>query len=185
MREEIKSLSQRLSKAQKKTDGLEKELDQLKKALLEKTSALDRAERELQRSKRQTLDVYALCLKKNKKRGNSIKKAEVLQQKLAELQSENFLLRQQLGDAQNKAAQERMRTEAQLQGELADAVRKQHTAETALQDSTHQCSRLKEENSRLQEDLDKAKAKVYKGCQHVNVSEAVLRHGRAVMLQEE
>ncbi|XP_074780617.1 uncharacterized protein LOC141969090 [Athene noctua] len=160
MREENKSLSRQLSKAERKADGLEKEVDQLKKALLEKTSALEQAERELQRSKRQTEDWHDLCLMKDQKREDVTKKAEELQQQLAELQSENFLLRQQLGDAQNKAAQERMRTEAQLQGELVDAVRKQHTAETALQDSTHQCSRLKEENSRLQEDLDKAKAKV-------------------------
>ncbi|XP_074781239.1 uncharacterized protein LOC141969407 [Athene noctua] len=159
MREEIKSLSRQLSKSERKADGLEKEVDQLKKALLEKTSALEKAESELQQTKRETVDWYGLYLKNDQKREDVTKKAEELQEQLAELQSENFLLRQ-MGDAQNKAAQERMRTEAQLQGELADAVRKQHTAETALQDSTHQCSRLKEENSRLQEDLDKAKAKV-------------------------
>ncbi|CAM9756661.1 unnamed protein product, partial [Bubo scandiacus] len=159
MREENESLSRQLSKAERKADGLEKEVDQLKSALLEKTSALDWTERELRKAKRQTLDWYGVCLLKHQKRADAIKKAEELQQQLAQLQSENFLLRQQLGDAQNKTAQERMRTEAQLQGELADAVRKQHTAETALNASTHQCNLLKAENSRLQEDLDKAKAK--------------------------
>ncbi|CAM9756732.1 unnamed protein product, partial [Bubo scandiacus] len=159
MREENESLSRQLSKAERKADGLEKEVDQLKSALLEKTSALDWTERQLRKAKRQTLDWYGVCLLKHQKRADAIKKAEELQQQLAQLQSENFLLRQQLGDAQNKTAQERMRTEAQLQGELADAVRKQHTAETALNASTHQCNLLKAENSRLQEDLDKAKAK--------------------------
>ncbi|CAM9398196.1 unnamed protein product [Bubo scandiacus] len=108
MREENKSLSQQLSKAERKADGLEKEVDQLKSALLEKTSALDWTERELQKAKRQTLDWYGLCLLKDQKRADAIKKAEELQQQLAQLQSENVLLRQQLGDAQNKTAQERM-----------------------------------------------------------------------------
>ncbi|XP_074704051.1 coiled-coil domain-containing protein 144A-like [Strix aluco] len=166
MREENKSLSRQLSKAERKADGLEKEVEQLKNALLEKTSALDQTERELQESKRQTLhwcglslEWYGVCLLKEQKTEDAIKKAEELQHQLAQLQSENFLLRQQLGDAQNNNLPEQMRTEAQLQGELADAVRKQHTAETALNASTHQCNRLKAENSRLQEDLDKAKAK--------------------------
>ncbi|KAM6236742.1 uncharacterized protein M6G45_013469 [Spheniscus humboldti] len=48
----------------------------------------------------------------------------------------------------------------QLQGELADAFRKQWIAETSLKASTHQCNYLKKENSHLQEDLDKARAKV-------------------------
>ncbi|KAM6236785.1 uncharacterized protein M6G45_013494 [Spheniscus humboldti] len=47
-----------------------------------------------------------------------------------------------------------------LQGELADAFRKQWIAETSLKASTHQCNYLKKENSHLQEDLDKARAKV-------------------------
>ncbi|XP_074746075.1 uncharacterized protein LOC141952501 [Strix uralensis] len=159
MREGNKSLSRQLSKAERKADELEKEVEQLKSALLEKTSALDWTERELQKAKRQTLDWCGVCLLKDQKRADATKKAEELQQQVAQLQSENFLLRQQLGDAQNNNCLEQMRTEARLQGELADAVRKQHTAETALNASTHQCNRLKAENSRLQEDLDKAKAK--------------------------
>ncbi|XP_074749358.1 uncharacterized protein LOC141954092 [Strix uralensis] len=159
MREENESLSRQLSKAERKADGLEKEVEQLKNALLEQTSALDWTERELQESKRQTLDWYGACLLKEQKREDAIKKAEELQHQLAQLQSENVLLRQQLGDAQNNSCLEQMRREAQLQGELADAVRKQHTAETALKALTNQYGRLKAENSRLQEDLDKAKAK--------------------------
>lgn len=47
-------------------------------------------------------------------------------------------------------------------------------AETSLKASTHQCNYLKKENSHLQEDLDKARAKVYKVCKHVSIDEAVL-----------
>ncbi|XP_074704309.1 uncharacterized protein LOC141933494 [Strix aluco] len=110
---------------------------------------------------------------------------------MAEMREENESLSQQLskaerkadgleklGDTQNKTGLERMRREAQLQGELADAVRKQHTAETALKALTNQYGRLKAENSRLQEDLDKAKAKVCKGCQHVHVFEVFFSFSR-------
>jgi len=61
-----------------------------------------------------------------------------------------------------------------LQEELADAFRKQWIAETSLKAATRQRDYLKEENSRLQEDLAKAKAKVCKVCKPVSMEEAVL-----------
>jgi len=60
-----------------------------------------------------------------------------------------------------------------LQEELTDASRKQWIAEKSLKASTLQRDYLKEENSRLQEDLDKAKAKVCKVCKPVSMEEAV------------
>ncbi|XP_075376733.1 ankyrin repeat domain-containing protein 26-like [Mycteria americana] len=155
-----KSLSQQLSKAERKASRLEKEVEQLKKALWEKTLALDMTERELRHARRQAKERHALHLEKDQERKDAIKKAEGLQEQLAQLQSENLLLHQQLGDVQNKTTQEQMRTVGQLQGELADAFRKQWVTETSLKASTRQCDYLKQENSRLQEDLDKAKAEV-------------------------
>ncbi|KAM7084054.1 uncharacterized protein J5F26_013542 isoform 2-T2 [Ciconia maguari] len=160
MQETNKSLSQELSKAERKASRLEKEVEPLKKALWEKTLALDMAERELCHARRQAKDRHALHLEKDQERKDAIKKAEGLQEQLAQLRSENLLLHQQLGYVQNKTTQEQMRTVGQLQGELADAFRKQWVTETSLKASTRQCDYLKQENSRLQEDLDKAKAKV-------------------------
>lgn len=65
----------------------------------------------------------------------------------------------------------------QLQGELADAFKKQWISEASLKAATRQRDYLKQENSRLQEDLDKAKAKVGKLCKCVY--EAVLFLARA------
>ncbi|GAB0198668.1 ankyrin repeat domain-containing protein 26-like [Grus japonensis] len=136
--EEIKSFGgEKLRKAERKTSGLEKQVDNLKETLSEKTLALEMRERELNQAQNQANE-------------------------LAQLQSENLLLRQQLEDMKNKTAQEQMRTVAQLQGELADAFRKLLTAEGSLKACTRQRDYLKQENSVLQEDLDKAKAKVYR-----------------------
>ena len=52
--------------------------------------------------------VVCVCLLKEQKTEDAIKKAEELQQQLAQLQSENVLLRQQLGDAQNNSCLEQM-----------------------------------------------------------------------------
>ncbi|XP_075376747.1 putative coiled-coil domain-containing protein 144C [Mycteria americana] len=172
MQETNKSLSQQLSKAERKASRLEKEVEPLKKALWEKTLALDMTERELRHARRQAKERHALHLEKDQERKDAIKKAEGLQEQLAQLRSENLLLHQQLGDVQNKTTQEQMRTVGQLQGELADAFRKQWVTETSLKASTRQCDYLKQENSRLQEDLDKAKAEVYKVCKHVSIYEA-------------
>ncbi|GAB0198661.1 ankyrin repeat domain-containing protein 26-like [Grus japonensis] len=134
--EEIKSFGgEKLRKAERKTSGLEKQVDNLKETLSEKTLALEMRERELNQAQNQANE-------------------------LAQLQSENLLLRQQLEDMKNKTAQEQMRTVAQLQGELADAFRKLLTAEGSLKACTRQRDYLKQENSVLQEDLDKAKAKL-------------------------
>ena len=112
MRETNKSLSQELSKAERKASRLEKEVDQLKKALLEKTTALDETERELRQARRQAEEWHALHLKNGQGRKDAVKKAEGLQQQLAQLQRENLSLRQQLGDVQKKTAQERMVSDA-------------------------------------------------------------------------
>ncbi|XP_064326649.1 putative coiled-coil domain-containing protein 144C [Phalacrocorax carbo] len=154
-----KSLSQQLSKAERKARRLEKEVEQLKKALWEKALALDMTERELRQAQKQAKERHALHLEKDQERKDAVKKAEGLQEQLAQLQSENHLLRQQLGDV-NKSTQIRMRTVGQLHRELADACQKQWIAETSLKAATRQCDYLKQENSHLQEDLHKAKAEL-------------------------
>ncbi|XP_075028114.1 coiled-coil domain-containing protein 144A-like [Calonectris borealis] len=155
-----KRLSQQLSDAERKASGLEKEVKQLKKALTEKTLALEMAERELRQAQRQAKEQQDLHLEKDQARKDAIKKAEGLQEQLAQLQSENLSLRQQLEDARNKSAQGQMRAVGQLQAELADAFKQHFIAETSLKASTRQCDYLTKENSRLQEDLDKTKAKM-------------------------
>ncbi|KAM6236740.1 ankyrin repeat domain-containing protein 26-like [Spheniscus humboldti] len=118
MQEINKSLSQQLSEAESKASRLQKEVEQLKETLWAKTLALDMAERELGQARRQAKEQHALHLAKDQERKDAIKKAKGLQEQLAQLQSENLSLRQQLGDVQNKIAQERRVCELSAQLEL-------------------------------------------------------------------
>ncbi|NXN83576.1 ANR26 protein, partial [Bombycilla garrulus] len=102
VREANKSLSQQLSKAESKANGLENELHQLRQTLREKTLFLEMTQKELSQSQCQAKEYdHARQLEKDQVNKLTIKQ-ESLQERLAQLQSENLLLRQQLEDMQNK-----------------------------------------------------------------------------------
>ncbi|NXW07694.1 ANR26 protein, partial [Fregetta grallaria] len=102
MRETNKSLSQQLSKAESKANSLENELHQLKQMLREKTLLLEMTQKELSQAQCQAKECdHARQLEKDQV-SKFIIKQESMQERLAQLQSENLLLRQQLEDVQNK-----------------------------------------------------------------------------------
>ncbi|KFQ58337.1 Ankyrin repeat domain-containing protein 26, partial [Pelecanus crispus] len=102
VRETNKSLSQQLSKAESKANGLENELHQLKQMLREKTLLLEMTQKELSQAQCQAKECdHARQLEKDQVSKLTIKQ-ESMQERLAQLQSENLLLRQQLEDMQNK-----------------------------------------------------------------------------------
>ncbi|NXK06278.1 ANR26 protein, partial [Herpetotheres cachinnans] len=102
VRETNKSLSQQLSKAESKANSLENELHQLKQTLREKTLLLEMTQKELSQAQCQAKECdHARQLEKDQV-SKFIIKQESLQERLAQLQSENLLLRQQLEDMQNK-----------------------------------------------------------------------------------
>ncbi|NXX85616.1 ANR26 protein, partial [Urocolius indicus] len=102
VRDTNKSLSQQLSKAESKANGLENELHQLKQTLREKTLLLEMTQKELSQAQGQAKECdHALQLEKDQVSKFLIKQ-ESMQERLAQLQSENLLLRQQLEDMQNK-----------------------------------------------------------------------------------
>uniref|UniRef100_A0A663F3W0 Ankyrin repeat domain-containing protein 26 n=2 Tax=Aquila chrysaetos chrysaetos TaxID=223781 RepID=A0A663F3W0_AQUCH len=101
-RETNKSLSQQLSKAESKANSLENELHQLKQTLREKTLLLEMTQKELSQAQCQAKECdHARQLEKDQV-SKLIIKQESMQERLAQLQSENLLLRQQLEDMQNK-----------------------------------------------------------------------------------
>ncbi|XP_068788633.1 ankyrin repeat domain-containing protein 26 isoform X5 [Struthio camelus] len=101
-RETSKSLSQQLSKAESKASSLENELHQLKQTLREKTLLLEMTQKELSQAQCQAKECdHARQLEKDQVSKYMIKQ-ESMQERLAQLQSENLLLRQQLEDMQNK-----------------------------------------------------------------------------------
>ncbi|NXH63181.1 ANR26 protein, partial [Rhabdornis inornatus] len=102
VREANKSLSQQLSKAESKANSLENELHQLKQTLREKTLFLEMTQKELSQTQCQAKEYdHARQLEKDQV-NKLIIKQESMQERLAQLQSENLLLRQQLEDLQNK-----------------------------------------------------------------------------------
>ncbi|NWT77662.1 ANR26 protein, partial [Lanius ludovicianus] len=102
VREASKSLSQQLSKAESKANSLENELHQLRQTLREKTLLLEMTQKELSQSQCQAKEYdHARQLEKDQVNKLTIKQ-ESMQERLAQLQSENLLLRQQLEDLQNK-----------------------------------------------------------------------------------
>ncbi|KAF1466714.1 Ankyrin repeat domain-containing protein 26, partial [Megadyptes antipodes antipodes] len=102
VRETNKSLSQQLSKAESKANSLENELHQLKQMLREKTLLLEMTQKELSQAQCQVKECdHARQLEKDQV-SKFIIKQESMQERLAQLQSENLLLRQQLEDMQNK-----------------------------------------------------------------------------------
>ncbi|NWX79456.1 ANR26 protein, partial [Alca torda] len=102
VRETNKSLSQQLSKAESKANSLENELHQSKQTLGEKTLLLEMTQKELSQAQCQAKECdHARQLEKDQV-SKFIIKQESMQERLAQLQSENLLLRQQLEDMQNK-----------------------------------------------------------------------------------
>ncbi|NXJ28837.1 ANR26 protein, partial [Dicrurus megarhynchus] len=102
VREASKSLSQQLSKAESKANSLENELHQLRQTLREKTLLLEMTQKELSQTQCQAKEHdHARQLEKDQVNKLTIKQ-ESMQERLAQLQSENLLLRQQLEDLQNK-----------------------------------------------------------------------------------
>ncbi|NXI64608.1 ANR26 protein, partial [Anseranas semipalmata] len=102
VQETNKSLSQQLTKAESKANTLENELHQLKQTLREKTLLLEMTQKELSQAQCQAKESdHARQLEKDQVSKFMIKQ-ESMQERLAQLQSENLLLRQQLEDMQNK-----------------------------------------------------------------------------------
>uniref|UniRef100_A0A8V0XBB0 Ankyrin repeat domain 26 n=1 Tax=Gallus gallus TaxID=9031 RepID=A0A8V0XBB0_CHICK len=102
VRETNKSLSQQLSKMESKANSLENELHQFKQTLREKTLLLEMTQKDLNQAQCQAKESdHARQLEKDQVSKFMIKQ-ESMQERLAQLQSENLLLRQQLEDMQNK-----------------------------------------------------------------------------------
>ncbi|NXB83152.1 ANR26 protein, partial [Vidua chalybeata] len=102
VREANKSLSQQLSNAESKANSLENELHQLRQTLREKTLLLEMTQKELSQTQCQAKEYdHARQLEKDQV-NKLIIKQESMQERLAQLQSENLLLRQQMEDLQNK-----------------------------------------------------------------------------------
>ncbi|XP_066447918.1 ankyrin repeat domain-containing protein 26 isoform X2 [Eleutherodactylus coqui] len=102
LRESHSNLSQQLGRAESKLNGLENELHRTGLSLQDKTLLLDNAQRDLTQAQSKIKDLeQGLQVEKDHNNKNSVKQ-ESMQERLAQVTSENMQLRQQLEDVQNK-----------------------------------------------------------------------------------
>ncbi|KAK2521531.1 hypothetical protein Q9233_010775 [Columba guinea] len=157
-------LEEDLNRAERKAARLEMEVTLLKKNVGRKTTALQTTREELRQARLQMEQSQALYIQADQERKDAIQRAEELRERVAQLQGENLWLRQQLGDAQNKAAPAPVREMGQPEETSAAAGTQQHDG-------------LKRENPHVPEDLDKVKAKVQRVCEGVHRSELFFSFG--------
>ncbi|XP_068132519.1 ankyrin repeat domain-containing protein 26 isoform X2 [Hyperolius riggenbachi] len=102
LRENNNNLSQQLSRAEAKSNSLENDLHRTNLSLQEKTVLLDSSQRDVKQAQSRIKDLEkALQTEKDQVNKSTIKQ-ETLQERVAQITSENMQLRQQLEDAQNK-----------------------------------------------------------------------------------
>ncbi|NXU81181.1 ANR26 protein, partial [Oreotrochilus melanogaster] len=102
VQETNKSLSQQLSTAESRANSLENELHQLKHTFREKTLLLEMTQKELSQAQCQAKESDRARQLEKDQVSKFIIKQESMQERLAQLQSENLLLHQHLEDVQNK-----------------------------------------------------------------------------------
>ncbi|XP_074871091.1 ankyrin repeat domain-containing protein 26 isoform X3 [Carettochelys insculpta] len=152
LRDTNNSLSQQLSKFETKANSLENELYHVTHTLREKTLLLEATQRELNHAQCQAKEhEHARQIEKDQI-SKYIVKQESMQERLAQLQSENVLLRQQLEDTQNKGIiKEKVVSDVQdkfsdIFSKLrADTEKQVHVMEERNKELITKCNNLREQ----------------------------------------
>ncbi|XP_070356950.1 ankyrin repeat domain-containing protein 26 isoform X15 [Equus asinus] len=147
-------LSQHLSKAESKVNNLEIELHQTRDVLREKTLVLEGVQRDLSQTQCQKKEIEHMYQSEQGRVNKYIGKQESLEERLAQLQSENMLLRQQLDDAHNKA-DSKEKTVINIQDRFQDIVTKLQAK------SEKQGLMLEERNKELMDECNHLKERMY------------------------
>ncbi|XP_078006075.1 ankyrin repeat domain-containing protein 26-like [Phascolarctos cinereus] len=173
LRENNGILSQELSKAESKANSLENELYHVRDSLREKTLILESTQRELNQAQHKAKELEQTNQMETEKLNKYIVKQESIQERLAQIQSENMLLRQQLEDAQNKGIlKEKLLSDAQVQ--FVDLFNKLRT------DTEKQVLMIEERNKELISECNHLREQMYK-C----ANEKAEREGTVRKLQQE
>nr|XP_020636635.1 ankyrin repeat domain-containing protein 26-like isoform X9 [Pogona vitticeps] len=146
------SLSQQLGRAESKINSLENELQLATHGLREKSLLFEGVRRDLDQAQGRAKELeHALDVEKEQ-RNKQVIKQDSLQERLAQLQSENLLLRQQLEDVQNKGVlKEKVVTDVQekfsdIFGKLqADTEKQLRMVEERNQELVAKCHDFREQ----------------------------------------
>ena len=125
LRSNSEMASQQLSEVESQFNKLKIKLHQTRDDLREKTSMLECVQRDPSQAECQKQEIEHKYQNKQGKVNEYLKKQESLEERLSQLQSENMLLRQQVGDAQN-GADSKEKTVISIQDEMQQIVKKVH-----------------------------------------------------------
>nr|XP_023964772.1 ankyrin repeat domain-containing protein 26 isoform X3 [Chrysemys picta bellii] len=166
-------LSQQLSKVETKANSLENELHHVTHTLREKTLLLESTQRDLSHAQCQAKELdHARQIEKDQM-SKYIVKQESMQERLAQLQSENVLLRQQLEDMQNKGIIKE-KVVSDVQDRFSDIFSKLRA------DTEKQVHMMEERNKELITKCNNLREQVFKYD-----TEKVEREGTVRQLQQE
>uniref|UniRef100_A0A452IDB4 CCDC144C-like coiled-coil domain-containing protein n=1 Tax=Gopherus agassizii TaxID=38772 RepID=A0A452IDB4_9SAUR len=166
-------LSQQLSKVETKANSLENELHHVTHTLREKTLLLESTQRDLSHAQCQAKELdHARQIEKDQMNKYIIKQ-ESMQERLAQLQSENVLLRQQLEDMQNKGIIKE-KVVSDVQDRFSDIFSKLRA------DTEKQVHMMEERNKELITKCNNLREQVFK-----YETEKVEREGTVRQLQQE
>ena len=125
LRSNSETASQQLSEVESQFNKLKIKLHQTRDDLREKTLMLECVQRDPSQAECQKQEIEHKYQNKQGKVNEYLKKQESLEERLSQLQSENMLLRQQVGDAQN-GADSKEKTVISIQDEMQQIVKKVH-----------------------------------------------------------
>uniref|UniRef100_A0A4W3IVU5 Uncharacterized protein n=1 Tax=Callorhinchus milii TaxID=7868 RepID=A0A4W3IVU5_CALMI len=168
LRETTNSLSQQLSKAEAKANNLDNESHRATLSLTEKNLILESVQRDLNQSLARTKELeHALHLEKEQMSKYTVRQ-ESMQERLAQTQSDNMLLRQQLEDAHNKGIKKEQAV-SDVQERFSDIFSKLRG------DSERQINLIEERNKELIIRNNEQKEHIYKFENEKTERESILR----------
>ncbi len=158
-RDTIQSLSQKLSKAEARANSLENECHRNALTIAEKGVLLETLAREKDQALAKLKELEATVLSEREQASRAGAKQEAMQERLAQAQSENALLRQQLEEALNKgSAKDKAVTDvhqnfAEMLNQLrADGEERVHLVEERSKELAKTNSELREQNYKQEQE---------------------------------
>ncbi|XP_059402528.1 ankyrin repeat domain-containing protein 26-like isoform X8 [Carassius carassius] len=158
-RDTIQSLSQKLSKAEARANSLENECHRNALTIAEKGVLLETLAREKDQALAKLKELEATVLSEREQASRAGARQEAVQERLAQAQSENALLRQQLEEALNKgSAKEKAVTDVQqnfaemLNQLRADGEERVHLVEERSKELAKTNSELRDQNYKLEQE---------------------------------
>lgn len=158
-RDTIQSLSQKLSKFEARANSLENECHRTALSAAEKGVLLETVVREREQAQARVKELEASLQSDREQASRTAARHEAMQERLAQIQSEAALLRQQLEEAHNKGtAKERAATDAQerfadvLNQLRADGEERVQLMEERSKELAVKNAELREQNYRLEQE---------------------------------